>query len=202
LNGDGMSALAMAILFASIGMLVLPTVVVLLLALYVPGIKTSRYRSVMIAGGVALSAMIGCAWMTATFYESVWSPPPSVLLKLPPNFAHPNIIFLEKPSAPLELAWHGVDLALMTKRIEIVVPASGVITVRSLEGMSGVSPHVTTTENTTINGFSSGPGPAGLGASRYISMVLPDTSAAQDAALSRILIDPTAFAAYLREREK
>jgi MFS family permease len=79
MNGDGLGGLVVAIMFAGVGMLVLPAVSLAWLIQKVPAIKASRYRNLAGVACGALGAVIGAAWVTATFYETTWAPPPIVI---------------------------------------------------------------------------------------------------------------------------
>jgi hypothetical protein len=200
MNGDGMGGLVVAILFACLGMLVLPALLILWLSQRVAWVKQYRYRSMVGIASFALGLALGFMWLTATFFESTWAPPAKVLLKLPPNFKQPSIILLEQPNAPVQLQWRGYDFPYMAKHTEIDVPASGVVMVASLKGMAGTTFDASTTRGDAINGWASGPGPAALGSVSYIHIELPDASGVNTSSSQQPYDAKTAFATYITER--
>jgi hypothetical protein len=203
MNGDGLGGLVVAIIFAGMGMLVLPAVSLAWLIQKVPAIKASRYRNLAGVAGGALGAVIGAAWVTATFYETTWAPPPKVVLNLPANFKHASVIFLEKPNLSLQLQWTGYQLPYMSKQTVVDVPPSGVVNVRSLQGLASESFNASTQDGRSVNGWGSGPGPSEIGAHRYIHMHLQSAGMhdAQTDPSEPVFADSKAFAAYIQKRE-
>lgn len=68
--------------------------------------------------------------MTATFYESSFSPPPELRLTAPAGFDAPWVVLLEDPRGRT-LVWDESALPFMTTTAELALPPSGVVRIRS-----------------------------------------------------------------------
>jgi hypothetical protein len=203
MDGDGLGGLAVAIIFAGIGMLILPAVSLAWLIRKVPAIKSSRYRNLASVACGALGATLGVMWVSATFYETTWAPPLKVVLKVPVNFKQNSVVFLEKSSALIDLQWAGQNLPYMSKETVVNVPASGIVVVRSLEGLIDKSFNAATQDGRRVNGWSTGLGPSELGANSYVHMHLESDGIpnAQTDSSEESFADNKAFAAYIQRRE-
>lgn len=109
--------------------------------------------------GVAFAvvgALIGGVAIVGTFYESAFDP--VLVLDVAPGATLPQEIFLiEDPAASQELAW-----SVTRTEVRAPVDATGVVRVRSLEGLIGQYFEVRLSNGETNTSFSSRPTPAGL----------------------------------------
>ena len=158
---DGMESLAVAILLASICILLIPT-------LLGAGLGYLAFRTVTAAvvGGL-LGALIGVLGVTFTFFERRWNPPLELTIETPPGFQYTSVILLEDPSAP-PLAWQGADLPLVTRRARLSVPASGVVRVQSVLDLMTNDRVARLSSGEERNGMRGGPAPAGFSGSMIV----------------------------------
>ncbi len=131
-GGDGLDGLAAAIFGAMICMVLLPASL-----LGGVGYLLARRRRGWIGAlvGVAIGVVGGALAVVGTFYESTWSPPPTLTVDVPPTFAHEWIYVVSDPGVATELAWTGHDLPFTSRHAEIAVPRSGVVHLRSVASL-------------------------------------------------------------------
>jgi hypothetical protein len=129
-----MEGLALAILGASVCMLIVPALVVGALGWFV---ARGRHGAIGAIVGALLGAVIGCIAVTATFFEDVWSPPAIVAIDAPAGFAHEWVYVVGDPTVSTELDWRGIDAPFMARHTTLTVPRSGVVRVRSLDRLDG-----------------------------------------------------------------
>ena len=202
-----MGGLVVAILAAVIAMVVVSAVVLAWISQRLSRGKSDTVRLAITLGGLLLGLAAGAAWATATFFESTWSPPPKLRLNLPSNFSHTSVIFLEQPSAPLELSWTGRELPLMGKSVVVDVPASGIVRVRSLGALAGGGFQADVTRNMRVTTIGSGPAASDLDAKYYVYVgfekadVEPNSTPSVDGG-ENLIGSFAAFSAYVRGREK
>ena len=147
--GDGADGLAAAIFGAMICMVLLPAS----LLGGVGYLLARRRRWIGALVGVAIGLSGGALAVLGTFYESTWSPPPTLTVDVPPGFAHEWVYVVSDPRVTTELAWTGHDLPFTSRHADIAVPRSGVVRLRSVESLEngaieatlthpgGTSPH-------------------------------------------------------------
>jgi hypothetical protein len=86
-------------------------------------------------------AAIGCGGgvlvVTATFYESSWSPPPQITFVVPPGFSQNWVIVLEDPKVTQQLVWKGVELPFSGKSTSVNVAPNGILRVQNLGALVG-----------------------------------------------------------------
>ena len=207
MGGDAMGGLVLVILAAVVGMVVVPAVVLVWVSRRLSRGKSDQFRLAITAGSLLLGFGAGAAWATATFFETTWSPPPKVMLNLPPGFVHRSVILLEQPSAPRQLQWSGRDLPFMGKSVALDVPTSGVVRVRSFGDLAGAGFTAEATQGMRVTTMGSGPADAALDAKYYLYVGLeksendgvtaPTAESGED-----VLHSPGKFAAYVKAREK
>ncbi len=157
MSGDGMAwaiVLAMALMILCgilLGVLVSRTVAR-------RWVGTNRSVAGLVFGAIGLGA--GLLAVTATFYESTWSPPPQMTFNTPQGFSKAWVIALEDPAATAELVWKGWEMPFRGKTTVVSVPPSGVVRVRSLAGVSGrVDTTVLWSDGSRNTGQGGGPAP-------------------------------------------
>ncbi len=171
MGGDGMGALALVILLGCVLMVALPALLGGWLARQVFAAGPSRdLKAVLVA---VACAGLGLLAVFATFFESTWQPANEVRLTLPPGFSHDWIVMLEKPDAPQALQWRGVNLPFFSKMTDVAVPASGVVVVQSLAGISGGYAQAMLSTGEVSTGASYGPAAASLGYGSYAAFERP-----------------------------
>jgi hypothetical protein len=170
-GGDGAGGLAIVI-----GLVMAAIVAAGLVTAVLLGRLLAR-RLNLSTGGTALTIVaLGLAGLgaggliiAATFFESTFSPPPTVRFNLPAGFAHKWVILLEDPTATRELPWRGFEGPFSGVRANVEVPASGVIRLRDFGRMSGRADSVMVwSDGSDTTGGASGPAPAGLNATSYM----------------------------------
>lgn len=207
MGGDGMGGLVVAIVVACIAMVALPAIVFVLVSHQLGRSKSVAVRLALASVAVFLGAVVGAAWVTATFFESTWSPPPRLLLQLPAGFKYASVIFLEQPSALRELSWTGRELPLMGKSAVVVVPVSGVIRLRSLGVLAGGGFQADVTQNMRVTTMAIGPVANDADAKYYVYVGFEKFDAEQSSASGAVSgeslpVDPAVFSAYVKAREK
>lgn len=129
-----MEALALAILGASVCMVVVPALVVGALGWF---LGRGRHGWAFGLMGAMLGGLVGCVAVAATFFEDAWSPPATVEIEAPPGFAHEWVYLVGDPSSSLELDWRGIDAPFTSRHARLTVPRSGVVRVRALGVLDG-----------------------------------------------------------------
>jgi hypothetical protein len=198
MGGDGMNGLAMAILVACVLLLIVPALIVGWLIRKTSRGASPQRRAAWTFAGVAAGLIIGVLAVTATFYESTWSPPPRLMVNVPKDFKHEWIILLEVPGVTRSLTWQGYDLPFTSKRTEIDVPNSGVVSVSSLEGLAGAPFTTLSSTGHQSIGMGGGPGPKALGATMFLAFTRPDIT--QTTTPDPAFGDDEALIAYIRAR--
>lgn len=89
----------------------------------------------LLAGVLGLGA--GYLLVIATFYESTWSPPPTVRFALAKGADPEWIMLLEDPVRGKRLQWSGIEAPFIGISTEVAVPPGGVVRVASLDKLSG-----------------------------------------------------------------
>ncbi|MGL4230033.1 MAG: hypothetical protein ACRDAM_12365 [Casimicrobium sp.] len=199
MGGDGMGGLVVLILIASILLLVAPAAILFFGALALA--KKSKHCVPIALASATLGTAIGFVAVAATFFESSFSPRNRLVLQLPPETKHEWVVLLEKPGAAQRLEWRGVNLPFMSKSANVVVPASGVVIVDSLDGAGGGHADGFTLSGEMYTGQSGGPAPQASGYTTYLALLRPDlpTNSSSLPPL-RELHDATNFALFLKER--
>lgn len=131
MGGDGMGGLALAIGIAIIAMVICG----FLIFYFISRMAGSSKILALVLGLVGMGA--GVIAVYATFYEDTWAPPPKILLDLPADFKPNSVILLEDSSSPTALAWQGVEMPFFGKSVDIQIPPSGVLRVKSFGPMAG-----------------------------------------------------------------
>ncbi|MGV3621871.1 MAG: hypothetical protein ACO1OB_13690 [Archangium sp.] len=139
-----MGGLAIAIGLAMIFMLVVPVVVLVLIA--------KRFGAVPMVIALVLGVVIGLVAITATFFESTWSPP--LKIEFEGTTEQTYVIVIPDENAP-PIAVTGSKLPLMQQTTKLQVPASGIVRVRSLEPLFGDMSMNATYRGKSITGMAS-----------------------------------------------
>ncbi len=214
MDGDGLGGLMLWIFSAIIGMVALTAGGFVWVSRHLSRGQPNGVRAAITLGALLLGLGAGAAWATATFFESTWSPPPKVMLNLPPGFAHRAVILLEQPSAPRQLQWSGANAPFTGKSVALDVPPSGVIRVRSLGDLAGGDFTAEVTQGMQVTGSGSGPADTALDASNYLFVRLEksgsdgapvpsDSPGSPRGELDEVtLSNPGGFTAYVKAREK
>ncbi len=199
MGGDGMGALAVAIFGAMLLMLVAGFVVAFFIGRWLARRATPGKRLAISLTAAVIGVGIGLLAVTATFFESSWSPPPKLYITVPAGFAHGEAIFIEDAARGTPLAWHGIEIPFTGKSARITVPPSGIVRIRSFGDMAGRGDlNVQWSDGADANGYAGGPGPAALGASGYIIL----SRGAWEPGRFEPPTENEALAAYVRQRER
>ncbi len=200
MGGDGMGGLVVVILIASILLFVAPAAILFFGALVLA--KKSKYRIPIALGSATLGMTIGFVATAATFFESSFSPRNQLTLQLSPEMKHEWVVLLEKPGASQKLEWRGQNLPFMSKVANVVLPASGVVVVDSLDGAGGGYADAFTANGELYPGQGGGSAPQGSGYTTYVAFLRPDlpTSSSSSHPPLRALNEASEFAAFLKER--
>jgi hypothetical protein len=199
--GDGMNGMAAAIVAVMLLMLAGGAALFWWLGRLVA--KVAGWGGPRAALAVAVSAALGLGagalLMTATFFESSWAPPPAVTLRLPPGYAHREVMLVEDPAVPRTLAWTGFEAPFHGKATVIAVPPGGIVRLRTLEGLAGrADATVTWSDGTPTTGGGGGPLPPGIGRGSYVVFSRGEPDVAKEPPWS----DKAALAAWIRGRER
>jgi hypothetical protein len=176
MNGDGSSGLSTAILLA---MVLIVTVAVGGAVWLARNRGTARgWSSAKMSGIVGLAILMGLVAgggaVSATFFESSWSPPPQLELQVPPGYDQTFTILLEDPKASGTLDWTGSTLPFAGQSAAIEVPASGIVRVPSFGAAEGRGDlNVIWSDGVATQGVGGGPAPLGSRANSYILLVRP-----------------------------
>ncbi len=198
-GGDGMGGLALAI-FAAMVAMVVGAIVVLgggsFLIARLAGATLGRALAVG-ALGALVGVGIGLLAVTATFYESTFSPPPAVRFELAPGADPRWIVLLEDPQRGAPLAWSGVRAPFLGRTATVAVPASGIARVKSLSGLAGSADAAAIwPDGATSVGFAGGPAPPGANAAQFCAWTKEPWEGPGDE-----LPMGDELARYIRERE-
>ncbi len=157
-----MGGLAIAIGAASLLMIAVPAGVLGTLGYLV---MRKRAGALGAVAGALLGATGGVLAVTATFFESTWSPQPTLTLDVPPGFRHEWVLIIADPASPTELVWAGVDAPFLSQSARLKVPPSGVVRVRALGRLDGDDVRATLSTGATSWGRAGLNAPPGLGGS-------------------------------------
>jgi hypothetical protein len=127
-------------------------------------------RRSWIVGGFAgaLGAGAGSLLITAVFFRSTWSPPPTIHFVLEDAGRPDWIVLLEDPSSERTIRWTGTKMPFSGVSTTISVPRGGVVRVKVLGDQiapgsaQGVLPN-----GSVALGQAVGPAPPGSGATSY-----------------------------------
>jgi hypothetical protein len=133
----------------------------------------------------------------ATFNEDTWAPHPQVTLNVPPGFRQDWLILLEDPKAATQLVWEGVEIPFFGKRTVIDVPASGIVRVRDLTGLSRPGT-IQWSDGSCNTGFAGGLAPESTGATHYMAFERIHCGVQHYSSLP----DGEALGAYIAARER
>ncbi|MDQ3032708.1 MAG: hypothetical protein M3Y87_09845 [Myxococcota bacterium] len=170
MGGDGMQGLALAIFGAMLCMVAVPA-----LAAGALGWLVARRRAGWLGAlvGALLGGVLGAIAVTATFFEDVWSPRPTVTVEVPAGFAHEWVYLVGDPSSSVEVEWSGVDVPFSARSGRIAAPRSGIVRVRTLEHLDGGNVGAQLSIDGTLGPESQGSGglntPPGLGSGRVVT---------------------------------
>ncbi len=200
MGGDGMGGLAVAILLASVLLLVAPAAILFFVAMALA--KANKRRVAIALGAATFGLAAGVVTVAATFFESSFSPTNRLLLQISPEMKHDWVVFLEKPGAPQSLHWRGANLPFMSKSADVIVPASGVVIVNSLDNAAGGAAQAFIASGAYSIAQGGGPAPKGSGYTIYAMFLRPDlpVSASDTHADSPSIHEADEFAAFLKAR--
>lgn len=193
-----MEALALAIAAASLALVAVPAVVFGSLGYVALRKRAGAAGAVGAVLGALLGAGAGALAVTATFFESTWSPPIALRLDVPAGFRHEWVVLIADPAASADVAWGGVDAPFLSRQGRLAVPMSGVVRVRDLGVLDGGDVEATLSTGQKQWGRAGLNAPPGVGPGRLVAFSFapypgrePDLGA----------LDPAALGALLRERE-
>ena len=166
MRGDGMDGLALAILLASLCILIAPALVLGTLG-YVVSRKRRGWLGAL--AGVVIGLGAGALGVVATFMESTWDPPMELTLEVPPAFAHDQVLIVADPTASTEIDWRGLDVPLMARTASLAVPPSGVVRVRELGALDGGGVNAQLSSGETHWGMTAMNAPSSLGGGRVVA---------------------------------
>ncbi len=192
---DGMEGLALAILLASICILLTP-------ALLLGGLGYFVLRKRAGIVGAAIGAVVGLGMgaliVVATFMESTWNPPLELTFEAPPDLRHRSVLLLEDPTVSTEIPWSGMEMPLSSPSARLPIPASGFLRVRSLEAIRTHDRIVRLSTGEEALGMAFLNPPPGLGGSQLMYFdFTPYPSSEPDPSL----MDPATLEAWVRARE-
>ena len=195
MRGDGMDGLALAIVLASLCILIAPALVFGSLG-YVAARKRRGWLGALI--GVVIGLGAGAVGVVATFMESTWDPPGELTLEVPPGFAHEWVLILADPTVSTEIDWRGLDVPLMARTASLAVPPSGVVRVRALGMVDGGDVRAQLSSGETQWGIVAMSAPSGVGAGRVVAYCFRPYPFCQP---DLTPTDPDALRALILERE-
>jgi hypothetical protein len=200
MNGDGMGALAIAILLGSVLLFVAPALILFFIAKAFA--KGSRHSVAIALGSAVLGLVLGAIAVAATFFESSFAPTNRLLLQISPEMKYDWVVLLEQPGAAQTLQWRGANVPFMSKSADVIVPASGVIVVDSLNQAAGGYAQAFAANGAQSIGQAGGPAPSGSGYTVYAAFLRPDLPPSTSGAYPdlRALNEAAEFAAFLKER--
>lgn len=193
---DGMEGLAIAILLASICILLTPAMLLGGLGYFV---LRKRAGIVGAAIGVCVGLGMGALIVVATFMESTWNPPVELTFEAPPDLRHRSVLLLEDPTVSTEIPWSGMEMPLSSPTARIAIPRSGFLRVRSLEMIRTHDRIVRLSSGEEAVGMAFLNPPPGLGATQlmYFDFVPGYPSTEADPSM----MDPATLEAWVRARE-
>lgn len=121
-----MGGLAVAIGLAMILMVTMPVVVLVLLA--------KRFGAVPMVVALALGVVVGLLAVTATFFESTWSPPVRVVFE---GQSDEKVIVLVADEKAPPIVITGAKLPFVERRVVFTVPPDAVVRVQQLAPLQG-----------------------------------------------------------------
>jgi hypothetical protein len=163
MRGDGMAGLALAIGAACIALVFAPAAIGGVLGYLALRGRVGAFGALL--GGL-LGAGAGALAVTATFFESTWSPPQTLLLEVPAGFAHEWVVLIADPTASADVAWGGFDAPFTSRRARLAVPSSGVLRVRDLGPLDGADVEAFLSTGKRQGGRASLNAPPGVGPGR------------------------------------
>ena len=196
MSGDGEDGLALAITIAIVAMVAIGFASCFAVGrLLGRRLRLGRDASLLVglAGGLIGIALGGCA-VAATFYETLWAPPPHIQFDLPAGFERQWVILLEDPATRRSLTWHGFHAPFHGISAKLAVPPGGVVRVKSLEEVAGLGDTtIEWSDGASAVGFAGGSAPAALHARRFVAYQRQRGAAPAD----DILPDGDALTAYV-----
>jgi hypothetical protein len=118
----------------------------------------------------ALGVGCGVLAVIATFYESIWAPPPQVMLNVSSGFTKFWVIVLEDQAVSRPIIWQGAEIPFFGKKTVIEVPPSGIVRVRDLSGLSGrVDINARWSDGSRSTSQAGGPAPKSTGANIFVA---------------------------------
>lgn len=161
------------------------------------GWQGGRARGAAVFAGFA-GAGLGMIAVTATFYESSFSPPPRLDVTVPAGFKQDWAILIEDPRETALLEWQGSGLPFTQRYAVVALPASGVLRVKAFGEVAGRGDlEVRWSNGVGYNGYAGGPAPPGTGGTAYIAL----GRAAPDGMQRSFLAEGEALAAEIARRE-
>ena len=205
MSGDGMGGMALAILVSMVLILLLAFGVFYAIGRFVATRKgwTGRKRNLTGIGAGFAGILLGLIAVSATFFESTFSPPPQITFAAPPGFDHEWVILLEDQRVSTSLQWSGVNAPFTSQSTRINIPSSGVLRVQSLDQIAGRGDlDIRWTDGSQNNGMASGGAPEATGASLYVAYNrMPAGATGPNIAGEPPFGDNDAMAAYIAARE-
>jgi hypothetical protein len=160
--------------------------------------RTKRSGASVVFAAIGLGA--GALAVTATFYESTWSPPPQVRFVVPQGFVHNWVFVLEDPNAPQQLNWRGIEVPFLGKSATLEVPLNGIVRVRELGDLGGrMDITAQWSDGSQTYSLSGGPAPAATKATAFVAFDRNSTTDSRQAAPP--FGDEVALGNYILQRE-
>ena len=78
----------------------------------------------------------GAVIVAAVFYPDEWTPQIMLDVRTPRGFTQPSVMLLENPRLPNGLAFQGMAIPFVQRRVIIDVPANGVVYVNDLSPLT------------------------------------------------------------------
>jgi hypothetical protein len=194
---DGMEGLAIAILGASLCLLVVPALVLAGLGYFaLRNVGGNKGGALGAAAGLVIGLLVGGLVVTYTFFESTWNPPLEITFEMPAGYPHETVIMLEDPAATADIPWTGLDAPLSTRSATIPIPRSGVLRVRSVTDLMTHDRAAHLSDGRVMMGMIMRPAPPGLSASQLVVFDFaaygtarePDMSMMTDEVLTRTIL--------------
>lgn len=175
MGGDSASGLAWAILALMVALIVGGFLIFYMIG-RAAGAKSPGKRRFLPWMLGLLGLGLGYLAIFPMFFESSWAPPPTIRFVVPAGFNQPSVILLEDPSSPNELPWTGSEvLPFSGVTAEVIVPASGVLRVKSYGPAEGRADTIVAwsdrSDAATDIGGGGGPAPPGINAVSFMHFV-------------------------------